>query len=344
MTARVPLGAPDPAPVRARHARPDDAGAWQRLWVERAPVLLVALGVLLRVRQWAGDRSLWLDEALVAQSLLTRGHVSLATQPLLHNQAAPQGWLQAVRLCVEVLGDDERSLRLVSLLAGCAALALLARLAGRLLPPVLVPVAVGLAALSPELVYYSNEVKPYATDVTVVLAVLLVALRRRPLELALVGAVAVWCAYPAIFVLTGASVVLVLAEHGLPARVRTAVRLLPWLVSLGVAYVLVLAPLRGREVYEQYWAYAYPRSAGDLPAWLGRRGTDLLATPLRLAVPLLALAVLALGAARLLRRRGAGLVLAAVPPAVVAGALSAYPLADRLALWLVPVAALLLAA
>lgn len=334
----VPLVTP-----RARHARAASAADRAALlW--RVSLALVVLGALVRVRQWAGGRSLWLDEALVAASLVERGHVTLATEPLRHNQAAPQGWLQTTRLAVDLFGDGERALRLVSLLAGCATLVLLWRLAGRLLPPALVPLAVGIAALHPSLVYYANEVKPYALDVAVALAVALVALQRRPLALGLAGAVAVWCAYPAVFVLSGASVVLVLAAPDLRSRARTVLLLAPWLVSLGVAYVLVLAPLRGREVYEEYWAYAYPRGVADLPAWLVERTADLLDDPLSLALPPLALAVLAVGTARLLPRRGAGLLLAALPPALVAGALGVYPLADRLALWLVPVAALVLAA
>ncbi len=332
------------AALPGRHARPDQPGARTTWFADRLPALLVALGVALRLRQWVGDRSLWLDEALIARSLVERGHLQLATEPLLHNQAAPQGWLQATRLSVELFGDGERPLRLVALLSGCVALVLLWRLAARLLPPVLVPVAVGLGALHPGLVYYSNEVKPYATDVAVVLAVLLVALRRRPLLLGGVGAVAVWTAYPTVFVLAGASVVLVLTRPGTRPKVRAAVQLLPWVASLAVAYLLVLRRLQGNDVYAVYWAYAYPASADDLPGWLLRRGQDLLHAPLQLALAPLAALLLALGLARLARRQGAPLVLAAVPPAVVAGAVSAYPLADRLALWLVPLAALALAA
>lgn len=348
MTAPGPAAPAPAAPVpgaRARHAR-SDAPSGGGAWAARLPLLLVLLGVVLRVRQWAGGRSLWLDEALIARSLTERGHVALATEPLLHNQAAPQGWLQATRLSVETFGDGERALRLVSLLAGCATLLLVWRLARRLLPPLLVPVAVGLAALHPQLAYFSNEVKPYATDAAVALAVLLVALRGRPLLLGLTGAAAVWCAYPSVFVLAGASVVLVLRERTWPGRVRAALQLSPWLVSLGLAYVLVLARLRDEEVYREYWAYAYPQGALDLPAWLLRRLGDLADDPLRLTLAPLAAVLLVLGTARLLRRdaRGAAVLLATVPPAVVAGALSVYPLADRLALWLVPVVGLLLVA
>lgn len=316
------------------------------VWARRASLVLVALGVLLRVRQWAGGRSLWLDEALIARSLVERDHLRLLTEPLLHNQAAPQGWLQATRLSVDLLGGGERSLRLVSLLAGCAALLLVLRLASRLLPAVAVPVAVGLCALHPDLVYFSNEVKPYSSDVLVVLVVVLVALRDRPLLLGLTGAAAVWCAYPSVFVLAGASLLLVLRRPTLRERVRTALLLLPWLTSLAAAYVLVLAPLRAREVYDLYWAYAYPRSAADLPDWALRRAVELASSPLRLAVPLLALAVLVVGAVRLLRRepRAGAFALVGLPFAVLAGAVGAYPLADRLVLWAVPLVAVLLAA
>lgn len=341
--ARLPEPPRAPRTADAAPGAADALGGW---WPARATALLLLLGVLLRVRQWSAGRSLWLDEALVAQSLVERGHRALLTEPLLHNQAAPQGWLQATRLSVELFGDGERSLRMVALLCGCVSLLLLARLAGRLLPPLAVPVAVGLAALQPDLVYYSNELKPYATDVLVVLVVLLVALRDRPLLLGLVGAAAVWCAYPSVFVLAAASVVLVLRRPGLPARTGAALRLAPWLVSLGVAYVVVLAPLRDREVLDLYWGYSFPRSGSDLPAWLGRRAIDLAATPLHLALAPLALGLLVVGALRLRGRAPAPAVvlLGSLGFAVVAAAASAYPFADRLALWAVPPAVLLLAA
>ncbi len=341
-----PQGAPSEADLRARHARRERSRlATRQVWAARATALLVALGAALRLRQWLGDRSLWLDEALIARSLVERGHLALATEPLLHNQAAPQGWLQATRLAVEVFGDGERSLRLVSLLAGLATLGLVWALAQRLLPAVLVPVAVGLTALSPDLVYYANEVKPYALDVAVVLLVLLVAMLDRPRVLGLVGAVAVWTAYPSVFALAGASVLLVLRRPSWPERLRAARELSPWVVSLAAAYALVLAPLQGREVYALYWAYAYPRGADDLPRWLLERGGDLADDPLGLWWAPLAGVLLLVGTARLLRRDvpRTALLLAPVPLAVLAGGLSVYPLADRLVLWLVPVVAIVLA-
>jgi hypothetical protein len=334
-----PLRRADPA----RHVRHEPL---RRLLALEWPTLLsaglVLLGLQVRLLQWAGGRSLWLDEALLARSLVERSSAELATEPLLHKQAAPVLWLLASRFWVEQLGPTERALRVVPLLSGCLALLLLWRLATRLLSRWLVPVAVGLAALHPGLVYYSTEVKPYATDVAAVLVVLLVAQTQRPLLLGLTGAVAVWVSFPTVFLLAGTSLVLVLRSR----QLRTALLLAPWVVSLAVAYLLVLRPLRNVDVLAQFWGYSFPRSPGDLPAWSVRRAVDLVDRPLELALAPLALALLAVGAVRLLRRHRtrAALTLAGVPLAVVAAALCAYPLADRLALWLVPLAIVLLAA
>jgi hypothetical protein len=347
-----PTRLPPRAP--ARHAAPEAPYALlTRLWVVGVPVLLVVLGAVLRVRQWVVGRSLWLDEALIGESLVSRDYAQLVTEPLLHNQAAPVLWLWLERFCVDVFGTDERSLRLVPLLAGIAVPVLTWLVARRVLPAVVTPVPVALTALSPSLVYYSNELKQYSTDVVVVLVLVLLAttVRGRPLaalRLSLAGAALLWLSHAAVLCLAGVSLVLVLrplvVQQWRQAALLTAA-LLPWLASLGVAYPLVLAELRDNEVLERYWDYTFPSEAGLADWWLGR-WQDLVRTPLDLEWSDLALVLLAVGAVRLVwvaRSRGL-LVLAVVAMATVAAAMSAYPFAGRLSLWLVPVAALALAA
>lgn len=317
-------------------------------WV---PVALVLLGTEMRLRQWLAGRSLWLDEALIARSLVSRDYIGLVAEPLQGEQAGPVLWLWSTRLALDLMGDGERALRLVSLLSGIAVLLLTWRLAQRLLSPVLVPIALGIAVLSPTLLYFSNEVKPYSLDVAVVLGLILVALRSqedvRPLALA--GAVAVWASFASVFVLTGLSVVLVLQtlrRHGLPAALRATARLSAWVVSLAVSYVLVLHRLRDSEVLSTFWDHTFPDGTADLPTWLLRRAVDLTRDPLELSFWPIALAAVGYGVWQIARSRPrAGLLAAAgIPVALVAAALSAYPFASRLALWLVPLAAIALAA
>jgi hypothetical protein len=210
---------------------------------------------------------------------------------------------------------------------------------------------VGLTVLSPSLLYFSNEVKPYALDAAVVLALVLLALRTREdvRPLALAGAVAVWAAFASVFVLAGLSLLLVLErlrQDGLEAAVRAAAWLSAWVVSLGISYVLVLHRLSDSEVLGSFWGYTFPDGTFDLPTWLLRRAIDLTRDPMELSVWPMALLLLGYGTYRTCARapRTAALAFAGIPMAVVAAALSAYPFASRLALWLVPLAFIVLAA
>ena len=326
-------------------------------WVRWVPIVAVAIGAIARLRQWAGGRSLWLDEVLIADNLVHRGFVELVTEPLGNSQAAPVIWLWLERLCVVVFGSSERSLRIVPLLSGLAVLWLTWLLAKQVLPRVLVPVPVLLVALQPNLVYYSNEVKQYSTEVAVVLVVLLLAFKvpartvdSPPLRrFALAAVIAVWASYAAVFVLAGISVVLVLRPWiagDRPRALRVALILSPWVVSLLLAYLTVLRPVTENQALNDYWRHTFPESALDLPFWFARRWYDLAASPLRMTFRLLGLGLLTFGLGRLWVHAGrfAALMWAAVPLALVAAAVSAYPFAGRLALWLVPVAAITMAA
>ena len=352
-----PLGARPARTTRmARHRATSSPAAdfVRTLWVVWVPLLAIAVGLYARLRQWVGGRSLWLDEVLIADNLVHRGFLDLVGKPLLHSQAAPVLWLWLERLCVDLFGAGERSLRLVPLLSGVAVMVLTLLLGRRVLPAVLVPLPVVLVALQPSLIYYSNEVKQYSTDGVVVLVVVLLAFRVPPRsadgprlrQLALAGVVAVWLSHVAVLVMAGVSVVLVLRAGDRRLATRTALVLSPWLASLALSYVTVLRPLTQNQPLVDYWGYSFPHSALDLPAWLLRRWYDLAKTPLGMTFRLVGLAVLIVGLVRLATAsaRDAWLVWAAVPMALLAAALSAYPFAGRLALWLVPLAMVTMAA
>ena len=322
-------------------------------WVWVVPVLLLAVGAEMRLRQWLGGRSLWLDEATLADSFLDHTSLQLVTTPLDGGQGAPVGWLLATRADLSAFGTDAQVLRLVPLLSGLVSLGLFWLLARQLLPRAVVPLAVLLFVGSPSLLYYANEAKQYSSDVAVALLVLVLAVqalgRQRPRlwPLTAVGVVGVWCSHPAVFVLGGASLVLVLApavRRDLREAARRAVLLLPWVLSFAASYVLVLRRLQDSTVLARYWGPTYPRGPGDL-GWPVRRLLALADNPLHWALPVLGLLLTAYGAVLLARRdaRAAAALLACGLVGTVAAAVRAYPLADRLALWLVPVVLLALA-
>jgi len=120
----------------------------------------------------------------------------------------------------------------------------------------------------------------------------------------------------------------------------------PWLVSFALSYVVALHSIQSGQELSNYWRYTYPHSLPGLPEWFVERWYDVAARPLHMTVRAIGLILLLLGLLRLGRfgRRWTALAWAAVPMALLAAAVHAYPFADRLALWVVPLAAVALAA
>jgi hypothetical protein len=352
-------GRPPRTTREARHRAPGLAApvALRTLWVRWVPLAFVVLGIVARLRQWLGGRSLWLDEVLIADNLVHRGFGELATKPLLHFQVAPLLWMELEHLAVVLFGSGERALRVVPLLAGIGVVLLTWITARRLLPDVLVPVAVLLVALHPSLIYYSNEVKQYSTDVLVVLLLGLLAhnvgsrtqdgpaLRR----FVLAGVGSVWLSHVAVLALAGISVILVLRplmSRDTKRAVRVALVLSPWVVAFLLSYAVTLHSIQNSTEVSNYWRHTYPHSLLDVPRWFATRWYDVARNPLQMTLRGVGLALLALGLIRLalFGRRWAALTWVAVPVALVAAALHVYPFADRLVLWLVPLVALAMAA
>jgi hypothetical protein len=333
-----------------------------------AAAVLCAVGAILRILVYAEQRSLWFDEAALALNIVGRGFAGLL-RPLDNLQAAPPLFLWLSRVAVLIGGENEWTLRLLPLVAGIASAPLMWRVARRILDPIPALFAVGLIALSPPLVHHAAEAKPYAVDTFVSLVLLDRALAvSRTLAspaawwtLGMAGAVALTLSTPAPFVLAGVGTFLLIesVKNRDAASVRRSLTVAASWVAVMLALVAtVFRPLVGEQseigrFMHWYWAtnFLTPDPPG-LPAkisalvWSVLTDTFLGGSAPRGATTMLAVMV-ALGVAVLvIDRRRAVVVLLAIPALciVVASALRIYPLAQRLALFLVPMSAIVVAA
>ena len=323
--------------------------------------ILLALGVALRLRVYLFNRSLWLDEAMLALNIMARPFGRLM-EPLEFNQAAPLGFLFAERTAVNLFGGSEYALRFFPLVCGIASLFLFWRVVGRFLSPRAAAVALGLFVLADRLVYYSSETKPYSTDVAVGLLVWWVVARgdapsAAPARAwgwvsAVVGAAAIWFSYPVVFLLGGVG--LHWAWRQTKARQWRALAVVAatgaiWAASFAAAYAVSLRGVTQNTQLADFWGEAaaplLPRSYEDCLWWIKALGR-IAALPLgREVEEIVALAAI-LGGVVVYRTRPDWFSRIVIPGglALIASGLHMYPLADRLWLFMIPGLLILVAA
>ena len=269
------------------------------------------------------------------------------------------GFLAVEKSIVHFFGSSEYALRLAPLLAGMVSVFLFYRVAVKTISAAAVPIAVGLFAVSPSLIYYSSEVKQYSCDVAVALLLYWVAIEGTAAEwkpgrvalLGVVGSAAVWTSHPSTFILAGIGATMVVAlvmQKDWIKLTRVSMAFLMWAASLAACYLIALRRLSQDKYLLDYWKDNFmpfpPRSVSD-GKWFvdtffgffsGTGGLEFIG---------LAGFVFIVGSVSMFRRNPERLFLMLSPAVMTLAASSVhkYPFGGRLALFLVPAALLLMA-
>jgi len=356
-----------PIPAEPRTPERGDRAAH----VARAALIVILVGAALRLAAYLTARSLWLDEAMLANNIVGRTFVALFG-PLGENQSAPWLFLFGERATAMVLGPNELALRLLPLIAGILLPWVAWLTATKLADRATGVIAASIAALSPLLLYYSNEVKPYGTDAFVSATLAFVTLRvledaadrRRWFILVFGGAVGLVAAFPAAFMLPACWAALLASPNVRQrphARRMLSLAAIVWAATLALPYLLVIRRATTDAFLTTYFSdrFLAPWRPGAFAALWGLwydvsveafLGHDALAsTPGAVAVGLSAaiLAVCGVGLWEIWRRRGAAGVLLMIGPvaiALVASTVHIYPLTARLWTFTAPLWAVLAAA
>ncbi len=337
-------------------------------WRRAAMLGVVVVGIALRVVQYVGSGSLWMDELALARNVVDREWGELVGKPLSFGQAAPVGFVLTQKALVTALAsDDDFVLRLVPWSAALASLILFWRLAERVLGGIGSLVAVTLFATAVPLLFFATQAKQYSTDVLASTLIILCGAmldsprvtRQQLVICALIGATLAWLSHPALLVLGAAGIVVLVrvAWRSLDARSwwPVACVVAVWGASALASLILAMSsvPPDLRRDMVNFWSSGLPPASMNpwiavrwllvqLETIVGAFGT----ASLRYPAPIVYAALGLLGALALLWRRqllgqmaiGIGVV------AVAAVFARQYPLADRLALYLIPIGLLLIAA
>jgi hypothetical protein len=299
-----------------------------------------------------------MDEIMIALNVTERSAGRLLLEPLDHFQVAPVGFLALSKLGILLLGDVEHGLRLFPFLFGLASLVLFWRVAVRFLDGPAHLAALTLFAVSPALVWYAGNAKPYAGDVFATLLLVLVGLRFHEREIAGVRSALAWGAagagcvllsQPAVLVASATGAILVVQAWRERGTRRAALALVGlWAVGAGVAAAasLALAAPETRTYMESAWSDQFLPYGLRLLLWFPERVLVVLEhlvfffpVPMshRFVVGVLAALAVA-GAAFLVRRRPRKALFLAVPVvvAILAAAVSLLPFGGRAAIYTGP--------
>jgi len=136
-----------------------------------ASIAIVAMSVIVRIIMYIKCRSLWTDEAFLAESIVLRNWLELLTPPLANGQSAPVLYVIAVKAISSIFGYSEFSLRIFSFFSFIGLLICEVVFLKKIFnfTNCRICFVVVMSALLPGYIWYSNEFKPYMSDAFFVL-------------------------------------------------------------------------------------------------------------------------------------------------------------------------------
>lgn len=238
--------------------------------------LLICTGVVQRLRQYVANRSLWADEATLANNIVNRGFLAL-TLPLDGNQGAPIGFLWVEKLFISIFGNRDYILRMFPMLAGLLTIYLMYRVA-KLYVGNFGIFALLLLNLSWPVIYYSSEVKQYSTDTMIALLLLWLAypcfqpapLKKLYLRLGVAGVLSIWFSHPAALLLGAIGPLLLIWSIIYQSRKQSLWTLIlggVWGFNLIISYIISIHELTINPALKSYWQndfIPFPPHLGDL--------------------------------------------------------------------------------
>jgi hypothetical protein len=234
-----------------------------------AAVAAIALGIGFRTEQFAAGTSLWHDELRLALNLEAHSVLQLVSAPLDYLQVAPPAFLIVSRLAARLPVAEEFSLRLLPWLSAIASLILFWRVALRVLPSSAVVGALLPFAVSPALVWYSGNAKPYAGDVAATLLLVWLVLRfdESPDDIragrlgAASGTAAILFSFAAIPAAAVLIVLLVCRSRTILYPPGSLLRLAgPWIATALLVFLWTSYTVdpQTRAQMARYWSHAFP--------------------------------------------------------------------------------------
>jgi len=312
-------------------------------------VLLVLLGIFFRVAYYFYNRAFWLDEAWLALDITNRSFYEIVTAEN-YFKPVPIGFAIISKIAISLLGNNEYIFRLFPLISGILSLFLYLVLLRRCASEKAIPLAFGFFALSPYLVYYSNEFKYYSSDVLIALTLYFFirdypskpSTPKRIILYGMIGSLVLWVSHTALFILASLTLLVIICSFKQKELVYRflAVQLL-WVISFIFIYLISLKKVeRWGGIHSMWEAYFWPWPPWSWESllWLQNSFWALFSYPTGFELFILAGILFLLGAMVVWQRNRYVFWSYMLPFLVtlIASGLHKYPFSGRVILFLVP--------
>jgi dolichyl-phosphate-mannose-protein mannosyltransferase len=233
--------------------------------IHYATIAIMLLALVLSFIQFLCNRSLWLDEAMLALNIINKSYVQLL-QPLDYFQVAPIAFLQIEKVFSTLIPNSEFGLRIFPLLCFWASVYLFYRITLILTKDAKITLlTVSLFCLNTSLMYYSSEVKQYMSDIFVCLLLYYVLLKEyknnsnRFILLALLGAISIFLSNVSAIVLFTIAVYLIIEQ--IKAKkinyLGLATPFITWAVAFSFYYLLFIHHHPSKDAMLAYWSNCF---------------------------------------------------------------------------------------
>lgn len=220
-------------------------------------LLLICFGIGLLGYQLFQDRGLWGDESFIACNILFKSYADFLGT-LAYNQIAPLFFLSLEKFIISILGIADLNFRILPFLATLASIPLLGLISQFLFKKTYyVGFAISLLCLSPCVIYYSSEIKPYIIELffTCLLIYLALVKNNRGFALMIAGCIAIFTANASILILFSISLLLIYEYFTKPNRstFNTLLCLGGWGLSVLIFYVFFVHNNPTEASMDHWW-------------------------------------------------------------------------------------------
>ena len=228
---------------------------------------LIAMGIALYLIQFFSNRSLWLDEAFIANNIISRNFLQLLN-PLDYNQVAPIGFLLFTKLFSFIIPNSELGLRAFPLLCSISSIVVFDKICRLLFQNKLaITFCLSLFIFNNSLIYFASELKQYISDVFVVLILYYTTIKYAPylttkyVQIIATGSICIIMSNitPIVLICSGIYITIVNLKAILKStRLQKITVLLVsvWLGTFLMYYLLFLHNHPTKSIMIEYWSNA----------------------------------------------------------------------------------------